>query len=134
MQEMTEQQLIDGNERTIFQTINKSLNTIGFYADRIELTINPECDVDYDIDLTIDGGYPMDNTNISGKGTIYAYVLEPLDSNANLFDKVLREVKRYILDRLWDIVGENRLLIEEGKIGAKFAYDAITNSLKGWLI
>lgn len=134
MQEMTEQQLMDGNERVIFQTINHKLNTIGFYADRIELVINPECDVDYNIDLTIDGGYPVDNTNISGKGTIYAYTLEPLKVNASLFDRTLNEVKKYILDRLWDIVGENRLLVEEGKIGAKFAYDATTNNLKGWLI
>lgn len=134
MQELTEQQLKDGNERTIFQTINSELNTIGFYADRIKLTINPEGNVDYSIDLTIDGGYPLDNTSISGEGNLYGYSLEPVIDNASLFDKVLYEVKRYIFDRLWDIVGENRLLVEEGKIGAEFEYYASTNSLKGWLI
>ena len=132
MRELTEQQLIDGNERTIFQTINKGLSSIRFYLTSIELTINPECDVEYSIKLVaINGGYPI---TVSGKGTIYAYVLDPVDTNASLFDKVLYEVKKYILDRLWDIVGENRLLVEEGKIGVKFEYDVTTDGLSGWLI
>ena len=132
MQELTEQQLIDGNERVIFQTINKELSSIRFYPISIDLTINPECDVEASIKLVaINGGYPI---TISSKGTIYAYALEPLEENASLYDKVLYKVKKYILDRLWNIVGENRLLVEKGKIGVKFAYDATTNNLKGWLI
>lgn len=132
MRELTEQQLKDGNERIIFQTINKGLSSIRFYLISIDLTINPECDVEANIKLVaINGG---DLITLESNGTIYAYVLDPLDINASLFDKVLYEVKKYILDRLWDIVGENRLLVEEGKIGVKFEYDATTNSLKGWLI
>lgn len=42
MQELTEQQLKDGNERIIFQTINKDLSSIRFYPISIDLTINPE--------------------------------------------------------------------------------------------
>ena len=134
MQELTEQQLIDGNERTIFQNIKRDLNTLGFYANHIELIINPEGDVEYSVDLDIDGGYPVINTTISGKGTLYDYIIDPVLDDASLFDRVLVVVKTYILERLWDIVGENRLLVEEGKIGAKFEYYAINDSLKGWLI
>ena len=132
MQELTEQQLKDGNERIIFQTINRELSSIRFYPISINLTINPECNVEASIKLVaINGGYPI---TLESNGTIYAYALEPLEENASLLDKVLYEVKKYILDKLWDIVGENRLLVEEGRIGVKFAYEATTNNLKGWLI
>lgn len=129
---MTEQQLIDGNERVIFRNIQTTLNKVGFYISNIELTIDPDGIVSYSIDLTL--GVESASGLIDGEGTLYNYNLEPLDSNANFLDSILYVTKKYILDRLWDIVGENKLLVEEGKIGAKFIYDATTNSLKGWLI